>query len=182
MIRYLIILFVALGFLAMYFYNKFIKGKNQCNDAWASIDVQLKRRYDLIPNIVETVKGYASHEQEVLERITQARSAAMSATNVEDQQNAENALSGALKSLFAVSEAYPELRANTGFLQLQEQLSQTEDEIQMARRYYNASVREYNNSVETFPGNIFAGMFSFSTLSYFEIESSERENPKVDFS
>jgi len=182
MIRYLIILFAAMGFLAMYYYNKFIKGKNRANDAWSSIDVQLKRRYDLIPNLVETVKGYAGHEKDVLERITKARSAAMSAGNVEDQQIAENALSGALKSLFAVSEAYPELKANTSFIRLQDQLSKTEDDIQMARRYYNASVREYNNSVETFPGNIFAGMFSFDTLAYFEIESSERANPKVDFS
>lgn len=178
---YLIGLLVVLGLLVMSFYNRFVKSKNKMGDAWGAIDVQLKRRYDLIPNLVETVKGYATHEREIFENLAKARNAAIGAGNVNDQQAAENMLTQSLKSLFALSEAYPDLKANTNFQQLQEQLGKVEDDLQMARRYYNAVVRDNNNIVETFPGNVFAGMFGFTSQPFFEIDAAQKEAPKISF-
>ncbi len=182
MIRNLIFISLVVGLSIMYYYNITIKSRNKKRDAWSSINVQLKRRYDLIPNLVQTVKGYASHESKVFEHIADARARAIGADNIEDQQAAENMLTQSLKSLFAVAEAYPELKASHNFQNLQQQLSKVEEDIQMARRYYNACAREYNNRVETFPGLIVAGMFNFSPVSYFEIDIEESQTPKVDFS
>src|SRR6185437_12098219 len=152
--------------------------------AWADIDVQLKRRYDLIPNLVETVKGYAAHESGVFENVTKARTAAMTATGAEAKGAAENQLSGALKSLFAVSEAYPDLKANQNFLDLQTQLTDTEDKIQAARRFYNGNVRDLSTSMQSFPGNIIASVFHFEAMQYFQLDATEaaaREPVAVKF-
>jgi LemA protein len=143
-------------------YNGFIKLKVRSEEAWSDIDVQLKRRYDLIPNLIETVKGYASHEKETLQKVTDARTAAMGAQTVNEHAEAENMLSGALKSLFAVSENYPDLKANQNFLELQRELSDTENKIQASRRFYNTNVRDLNTSVESFPSNIIASIFNFT--------------------
>ncbi len=159
-----------------------IKLRNRVDEAWSDIDVQLKRRYNLIPNIVETVKGYATHEDKVLTQVTEARSNAINATNIKDQGVAENMLSGALKSLFAVAENYPQLKANENFLQLQNELVDTEDKIQSARRFYNSVVRDYNTNIQKFPNNIVAGVFKFEDREFFEIEGEEaRENVQVSF-
>src|SRR5580693_7138749 len=158
-------------------YNGLVRLKVTCDNAWADIDVQLKRRYDLIPNLVETVKGYAAHEKGTLEAVINARNAAMSATGA-----AENVLSGTLKSLFALSEAYPQLRAIEGFTSLQNSLSQIEETVQNARRYYNAVVRDLNTKILQFPTNIFAGMLGFKQREFFEVSNAaEREAPKVSF-
>jgi len=163
-------------------YNSLVRLKVQCDNAWADIDVQLKRRYDLIPNLVETVKGYAAHEKGTLEAVINARNRAMSATGPADKAAAENMLSGALKSLFALSEAYPQLRAIEGFTSLQNSLSQIEETVQNARRYYNAVVRDLNTRILQFPTNIFAGMLGFQQREFFEVSSAvEREAPKVSF-
>jgi LemA protein len=163
-------------------YNGLVRLKVQCDNAWADIDVQLKRRYDLIPNLVETVKGYAAHEKGTLEAVINARNAAMSATGPADKAAAENVLSGTLKSLFALSEAYPQLRAIEGFTALQNSLSQIEDTVQNARRYYNAVVRDLNTKILQFPTNIFAGMLGFKQREFFEVSNAaEREAPKVSF-
>jgi LemA protein len=165
-------------------FNSFIRKRNRAEEAWADIDVQLKRRYDLIPNLVNTVKGYATHESGTLEKVTEARNMAMNAGSVADQAAAENMLTGALKSLFAVSEAYPDLKANQNFLELQKELSDTENKIQAARRFYNTNVRDLNTAIESFPGNIVAGMFKFEKRDFFELDESEaeaREPVKVDF-
>ena len=147
------------------------------------MDVQLKRRYDLIPNLVETVKGYASHEKETFEKVVQARNQAMNATSPEDKAQAENFLQSTLKSLFALAEAYPELKANQNFLDLQDELSNIEEQIQLARRYYNAVVRDLNTKIETVPSNIIANMFHFEKKEYFELDSEEeRQTPQVSFS
>lgn len=164
-------------------YNSFIRLVNRTKEAWADIDVQLKRRYDLIPNLVETVKGYATHERATLDSVTSARTAAMNATGP-GKAAAENMLTGALKSLFAVSEAYPDLKANTNFLELQRELSDTENKIQAARRFYNGNVRDLNTAIESFPGNIIAGIFTFAKMELFELgEGGEaaREPVKVSF-
>ncbi len=171
----LIILFVVAQ------YNSLVKLKNQAEEAWSSIDVQLKRRYDLIPNLVETVKGYAKHEKETLENVIKARNMAINATNIGEKAEAENFLSGTLKSLFALSESYPELKANQNFLKLQDTLSEIEDYIQNARRYYNAVVRDLNTKIETFPSNIIANLFNFKKREYFEIREEEKEPVKVKF-
>lgn len=164
-------------------YNGLVRLKVQCDNAWADIDVQLKRRYDLIPNLVETVKGYAAHERGTLEAVINARNRAMSATGPADKAQAENMLSGALKSLFALSEAYPQLRAIESFTSLQNSLSQIEDNVQNARRYYNAVVRDLNTKILQFPTNIIAGMLGFKQREFFEISApAEREAPKVSFS
>jgi LemA protein len=155
--------------------------RNRVDNAWAQIDVQLKRRYDLIPNLVETVKGYASHEKETLERVIQARNMAMAATGVEQQGQAENMLTGALKSLFAVAEAYPDLKANQNFMQLQEELTNTEGKIAYARQFYNDSVMSFNTAIQSFPTNVLAGMFGFGEREYFEIEPAAAEAPSVQF-
>jgi LemA protein len=163
-------------------YNALVRLKVQCDNAWADIDVQLKRRYDLIPNLVETVKGYAAHEKGTLEAVINARNRAMTATGPADKAQAENMLSGALKSLFALSEAYPQLRAIEGFTSLQNSLSQIEDTVQNARRYYNAVVRDLNTKILQFPTNLFAGVLGFKQREFFEVTATaEREAPKVNF-
>jgi len=163
-------------------YNSLVRLKVSCDDAWADIDVQLKRRYDLIPNLVETVKGYAAHEKGTFEAVTNARNRAMTATGPADKAAAENMLTGALKSLFALSEAYPQLRAVESFTSLQNSLSQIEDTVQNARRYYNAVVRDLNTKILQFPTNIVAGMLGFKSREFFEVSSAaEREAPKVSF-
>ncbi len=163
-------------------YNSLVQLKNKVDEAWSDIDTQLKRRYDLIPNIVETVKGYATHEKGTFEAITKARSAAMSAGTPADKAQAENMLSGTLKSLFALAENYPELKANQNFMELQQTLKEVEEHLQLSRRYYNATVRDYNVKTQSFPSNIFAGMFNFTKRDFFEVgNESERENVKVSF-
>ncbi len=163
-------------------YNGLIKLKNRTNEAWSDIDVQLKRRYDLIPNLIETVKGYAQHERELFEKVTKARSQAMQAQTPEAKGKAENFLTGALKSLFAVAENYPELRASENFAKLQDELSDTENKIQAARRFYNGNVRDFNTKIQVFPNNIIAGMMKFIAREFFEIENeAEKQNVKVEF-
>ena len=175
------VLFLIVVFL-IGMYNGLVRLKVTCDDAWADIDVQLKRRYDLIPNLVETVKGYAAHERGTLEAVINARNRAMTATGPADKAQAENVLSGALKSLFALAEAYPQLRAIESFTSLQNSLSQIEDTVQNARRYYNAVVRDLNTKIQQFPTNIFAGMLGFKTREFFEVSApAEREAPKVSF-
>lgn len=180
----LLIAIVALALWAVGIYNGLIKLRIRCEEAWSDIDVQLKRRYDLIPNIIETVKGYAKHEKEVFENVTKARTAAM--TNTGDptsQAKTENMLSGALKSMFAVAENYPELKANENFLHLQTELSEIEEKIQASRRFYNGNVRDFNTKIEVFPNSIIANMFHFTQKLFFELDSEEeRKNVKVDFS
>ncbi|KAA0257343.1 LemA family protein [Deferribacter autotrophicus] len=179
---YIIIGLIILLFLMLiYYYNKFVKLKNQVDESWSGIDVQLKRRYDLIPNLVETVKEYAKHEKETLENVVKARNMAMNAKNVEEKAQAENMLTGALKTIFALAENYPDLKANKNFLNLQNTLSEIEDNIQNARRYYNAVVRDYNILCEAFPSVIIANMFGFKKREFFEIEEAERKNVKVKF-
>jgi len=162
-------------------YNGLVSLRNRIENAWAQIDVQLKRRYDLIPNLVETVKGYAAHERETLERVIQARNMAMAASGPHDQAEAENVISGALKSIFALSEAYPDLKANTNFLNLQEELSGTEGRIAYARQFYNDSVYRYNTKIQSFPANQIAARFSFREREYFEADGDERSPVPVDF-
>ena len=169
---------------AVFAYNRFIALINRSKEAWADIDVQLKRRYDLIPNLVSSVKGYAAHEQGTFEKVTEARVRAMGAQSLEDKNKAENMLTGALKSLFAVAEAYPELKANQNFLHLQQELSDTENKIQSARRFYNGNVRDLNTAIEVFPGNIIAGIFKFSKMELFELSEADaaaKEPVKVSF-
>ncbi|KKW22773.1 MAG: LemA family protein [Parcubacteria group bacterium GW2011_GWC1_51_35] len=158
-------------------YNSFIRFINRAKEAWADIDVQLKRRYDLIPNLVNTVKGYAKHESSAFENVTKARSMAMGAGSVVEKGQAENILTGALKSVFAIAEAYPELKANQNFLELQKELSDTENKIQAARRFYNTNVRDLNIKVESFPGNIIASAFRFSKMEFFELEEVAARDP-----
>ncbi|PYT71948.1 MAG: hypothetical protein DMG39_11415 [Acidobacteria bacterium] len=173
---------VLLVFFFIGMYNSLVRLKIQCDNAWADIDVQLKRRYDLIPNLVETVKGYAAHEKETLEAVISARNRAMTATSPAEKAEAENMLSGALKSLFALAEAYPQLRAIESFTSLQNSLSQIEDTVQNARRYYNAVVRDLNTKIEQFPTNVFANLLGFKERQFFEVTTAaEREVPKVSF-
>ncbi|MGH2736139.1 MAG: LemA family protein [Actinomycetota bacterium] len=167
---------------AILMYNRLVKLRNRVEAGWSQIDVQLKRRYDLIPNLVETVKGYAAHERETLEAVTQARQQAVQASGVAEQAQAENMLTQALRQLFAVAEAYPDLKANQNFLALQEELTGTEGRIAYARQFYNEQVLNYDNARESFPGNIFAGMFNFEARAYFEVEDvASREPVRVDF-
>ena len=178
----LIVLIVLAGFYLAWAYNQLVKLRNQSKEAWSDIDVQLKRRYNLIPNIVETVKGYAAHEEDVLTKVTEARAKAINAGNMKDHAAAENMLNNALKSLFAVAENYPQLKANENFMQLQNELVDTEDKIQSARRFHNSVVRDFNTMVEQFPSKVVANMFKFTSLDFFEIENeAERENVKVSF-
>jgi LemA protein len=176
---------VILAGIIIAMYNSLIRLKNRVDEAWSDIDVQLKRRYDLIPNLVETVKGYAGHERETLEKVTAARTAAMAAQSEGDakkQAEAENMLSSTLKSIFALSENYPDLKANTNFLELQRELSDTENKIQASRRFYNGNVRDFNTKLEVFPTNIIGNMLGFKPRDYFEIaDEKERENVKVNF-
>ena len=162
-------------------YNRFVQMRNRIDNAWAQLDVQLKRRYDLIPNLVETVKGYATHERETFERVTEARAAGASARTVEDQAKAENMLTSALRQLFAVAEAYPELKANENFLKLQGELEQTEAQIATARQIYNDTVLIYNNAIQTFPGVVLAGPFGFTQRQFLQIEEQSRQPVQVDF-
>jgi LemA protein len=162
-------------------YNGLITKKLRIDNAWSQIDVQLKRRYDLIPNLVESVKGYAKHEKSVFENVTKARAAMMSAQTVGEKAKADSILSGTLKSLFAVAENYPQLRANENFKMLQEELSNTENKIAYSRQFYNDSVQEYNISIQTVPTNFIAGAFGFGAREFFKTEGSERENVKVQF-
>ena len=162
-------------------YNSLVKLRLRTKEAWSDIDVQLKRRYDLIPNLVEAVKGYASHEKELFEKVTQARSNAISAKGLKEKAQAENMLSDTLKSLFAVAEAYPDLKASVNFLELQRELSDTENKIQAARRFYNVNVRDLNIKIESFPVNTIAGMFGFKQMEMFEATEGEKEPVKVNF-
>ncbi len=182
------ILYIVLGVLAVlilwaaFSYNSFVRLVNRVKESWADIDVQLKRRYDLIPNLVNTVKGYATHEAGTLEKITEARSKAMQASNIDEKGKAENMLSGALKSLFAVAESYPDLKANVNFLELQRELSDTENKIQASRRFYNGNVMILNTKVDSFPSNIIANIFGFDKTAFFEIGNAvEKEPVKVSF-
>ena len=173
---------VLIALWAIAIYNGLITLKNRTDEAWADIDVQLKRRYDLIPNLIETVKGYASHESGTFQKITEARSAAMNAKTIAEHTQAENMLSQTLKSLFAVSEAYPELKANQNFLSLQSELTDTEDKIQAARRFYNGNVRDFNIKLQVFPSNLIANMLGFIKRDFFEIgNEAERAVPQVKF-
>ena len=181
LILLVIIALVVLTFVGIY--NGLVRLRNMCEQAWSDIDVQLKRRYDLIPNLVETVKGYASHEKETFEKVVQARNQAMQATSPADKAQAENILQSTLKSLFALAEAYPDLKANQNFIQLQTELANIEEQIQLARRYYNAVVRDLNTKIESVPSNFVASMFNFQKREYFELESAEeRKAPQVSFS
>ncbi len=172
---------VLIVLVLIFMYNGLVRRRNRIDNAWSQIDVQLKRRYDLIPNLVESVKGYAAHEKSVLEGVTQARSNAINAQGPAAQAQAENALSGALKSLFAVAEAYPDLKANQNFLNLQEELTSTEDRIAYARQFYNDSVLSYNNRIQTVPTSVIAGMFNFEKREYFEGDPEATGPVKVEF-
>src|SRR3990167_3199594 len=168
----IILIVIALVVLwAIFAYNRLIALVNQAKEAWADIDVQLKRRYDLIPNLIESVKGYVAHEKDTLQKVTEARTIAMGAGSIADKGQAENMLTGALKSLFAVSESYPDLKANQNFLDLQNELTDTEDKIQAARRFYNGNVRDFNTKIQVFPNNLLAGMLGFHAENFFEIEN-----------
>jgi LemA protein len=181
-LTWFLIILAVLAIAGISIYNSLVRLRTQAQGAWADVDVQLKRRYDLIPNLVETVKGYAGHEKDTLEAVINARSRAMSATGPAERAEAENVLTGALKSLFALSEAYPQLRAVESFTSLQNSLSDIEGAVQNARRYYNAVVRDYNTRVEQFPSVIVANAFRFEKEEFFEIdESAQREAPKVSF-
>jgi len=174
--------FIGLVLLwAILTYNRLVVLRNRIENAWSQIDVQLRRRYDLIPNLVETVKGYAAHEKEVFQRVTEARTAMTNAQGVEEQGQAQNMISQALKSLFAVAEAYPDLKANQNFLLLQEELSGTESKIAYARQFYNDSVMSLNAMIQQFPANIIAGTFGFQTKEYFPMEDIAREPVQVKF-
>jgi len=175
-------LVIAVGAFMIGMYNKLVRLRNMTEEAWAQIDVQLRRRHDLIPNLVETVKGYASHEKEVFTAVTEARAAAVAAGGVQEKAQAEGGLTRALRSLFAVAEAYPELKADTNFRQLQTELAATEDRIATSRNRYNAAVQSYDTARETFPTNIVAGMFNFDEREYFEVDDPEAREPvKVEF-
>lgn len=176
---------VILLILIMYIigvYNKLVKARNKVKDQWAQIDVQLKKRVDLIPNLVETVKGYAKHEKDTLDAVIKARNSFNSASSVEDEISANNQITGALNKLFALSESYPDLKANSNFMSLQSDLKDIEEKISYARQFYNDTVLSYNNTIEMFPSNIIAGMFGFKSCDFFKIENNEeREAPKVSF-
>lgn len=186
----MITIYIVLGIIAVivlwaiFSFNGFVSRINRTKEAWADIDVQLKRRYDLIPNLVAAVKGYAAHESAAFQNVTEARSRAMQAGTPNEKAQAENALTGTLKSLFAVAEAYPDLKANQNFLQLQQELGDTEDKIQAARRFYNGNVQDLNTAVQSFPSNVIAGMFGFKQMDLFQLtdsESAAREPVQVSF-
>ena len=176
-----IIVLVGIGFILMY--NALITSRNRVDEAWSDIDVQLKRRYDLIPNVLETVKGYAAHEKNVFESVTSARTGAMSAHTTKERASAENALSSTLKTLFAVSENYPDLKANGNFLDLQRELADTENKIQASRRFFNSTVLEYNTRLQVIPTNLIAEMFAMLPKEFFELENGEEEKktPQISF-
>ena len=178
----LVAVLVLIAIAVVVIYNRLVRLRNRVENAWAQVDVQLRRRYDLIPNLVETVKGYAAHERATFEEVTKARTRAQEARTVEEQAQAENALTAAIGRLFAVAEAYPELRATENFQQLQGELVETEEKIRVARQVYNDSVLTYENARETVPTNVVAGLFGFGEKPYFEIEEPVREAPRVTFS
>ncbi|MBD3348261.1 MAG: LemA family protein [Candidatus Eisenbacteria bacterium] len=177
----LLAVIVVIAILVIGIYNRLVVLRNRIENAWSQIDVQLKRRADLIPNLVETVKGYAAHEKEVFQRVTEARSALVKAESPREQADANNMLTGALKTLFAVAENYPDLKANQNFMQLQEELSGTESKIAYARQFYNDTVLKYDNMREKFPSNMVASMFGFEDREYFEADETDREPVKVQF-
>jgi LemA protein len=177
----ILVIVVLVGLYAVISYNGLVSLRNRIENAWAQIDVQLKRRYDLIPNLVETVKGYASHERETLDAVIEARNAGMNASGPHDQAEAENQITGALKSLFALSEAYPDLKANQNFAQLQEELTGTEGRIAYARQFYNDTVYRYNTKIQSFPSNVLANAFRFSEREYFEADDESRGPTQVKF-
>ena len=177
----LIIVLVLIGLWLILSYNGLIGLRNRADEAWSDIEVQMKRRYDLIPNLVNTVKGYASHESGVFEQVTKARAAAMGAQTLEEHAQAEGTLTGTLKSLFAVSENYPALQASQNFLELQHELRDAEDKIQAARRFYNGNIRQYNTSLQSFPTNLMAGMFAFTAKEFFNMPENEKVVPEVKF-
>ena len=179
-------LYIVLGIIvfailwAIFSYNGFVSLVNRTKEAWADIEVQLKRRYDLIPNLVNTVKGYAAHESTAFEKVSEARAAAMGAGNLADKAQAENNLAGALKSVFAIAEAYPDLKANQNFLELQRELSDTENKIQAARRFYNGNVRDLNIAIESFPGNVIANSFKFSKMELFDLADNDAAQQPIE--
>lgn len=175
------IILVLVGIWFVLVYNGLIALRNRVEEAWSDIEVQLKRRYDLIPNLVETVKGYAKHEDSVFTKVTEARTAAMGATTMSEHAQAENALSQTLKSLFAVAEAYPQLQASGNFLNLQNNLTDAEDKIQAARRFYNGNVRDFNTKLQVFPTNLVAGMLGFTKKDFYDAPDEVNETPKVSF-
>ena len=177
------VIVILLAVFLISVYNSLVQLRQRVQNAWAQVDVQLKRRYDLIPNLVGAVKGYAQHEKATLEGVTQARNMAMNAGNIQEQMQAENMLSGALRSLFAVADAYPELKANTNFMQLQAELTDTESKIAFARQFYNDTVQKFNTKIELFPTNLVAGMLGFAMVDYFNLqgEPDARQAVKVEF-
>lgn len=181
-ILYVVLIVIAIILIWLIaLYNGLIKLRNRTDEAYSDIDVQLKRRYDLIPNLMETVKGYMQHEASTLQKVTEARATAMHAGSMAEKAKAENQLSETLKSLFAVSENYPDLKASQNFLQLQDELADTENKIQAARRFYNGQVRDFNIKIQTFPNSVFAGMLNFKKYEFFEAEAKEKENVQVKF-
>ncbi len=170
--------FAAAVLVAIFFYNNLINKRNRKDEAWSDIDVQLKRRYDLIPNLISTVKGYAKHERETFERVTEMRTKALETNGVQDKAMAENMLTDALKSIFAVAENYPQLQASQNFVELQRELSDTENKIQAARRFYNTTVQDFNTALQVFPQNLIAGMFTFKEEEFFELDEGEKEAAK----
>jgi LemA protein len=178
----ILLIIVASAGYVLWAYNSLVRQRNQVREAWSDIDVQLKRRYNLVPNLVEAVKGYATHERQAFESVTQARAQALGAQSPQAKAAAENMLTNTLKSLFAVAEAYPDLKANANFLELQRELADTENKIQAARRFYNTNVRDYNTAIQSVPANVVAAMFSFKAEQYFELEeAAARSVPKVSF-
>lgn len=180
-ITYALLAVALLAVLVAALYNSLVRLKNKVEEAWADIDTQLKRRYDLIPNLVETVKGYAQHEAGTLEKVVEARNAAMNAKSIQEKEQAENMLTGALKTIFALAEQYPDLKANQNFMELQTTLKEIEEHIQMSRRYYNGTVRDFNTKIEVFPNNLLAKPLGFSQKEFFEASEEEKGNVKVSF-
>jgi len=175
------IIVLAAGVSVIIFYNKMVQSRIHVKEAWSGIDVQLKRRHDLIPNLVEAVKGYMKHEQGLLEKVTELRTQAINSSDIKSRADAEGGLTQALKSIFAVAEAYPDLKANQNFLSLQQSLSSVEDEIQLSRRYYNGTVRNYNIAIQSFPGNIIAGAFHFQAEEFFQADEADRGVVQIKF-
>lgn len=178
---YVLLILAILAVFIVGIYNGLVTLKNKCEEAWADIDTQLKRRYDLIPNLVETVKGYAGHEAQTLEKVIQARNVAMNAKSIQEKEQAENVISGALKTIFALSENYPDLKANQNFMDLQKTLKEIEEHVQLSRRYYNATVRDLNTKIEVFPNNFIAGPLGFTKKEFFQANEEEKQNVQVSF-
>lgn len=181
--KYLLIVLGVIVLWVIYAFNSFVSLRNRAEEAWADIEVQLKRRYDLIPNLVNTVKGYATHESTAFEKVTEARASAMGAKTMGDHSKSEAMLGQAVTGLFGIAEAYPDLKANANFMELQRELSDTENKIQAARRFYNTNVRDMNTSVESFPGNVIAGMFKFTKMEFFDLADDDvaQKNVEVKF-